>query len=262
MTLNIRTINSIIYSLIILFSVLLVPLPVICSDPSTALPQTNQPINPKSENLFNAPVTLLVGLSESELSYREISSLSGFELFSVPYRSDIKNLVEQIKPSQIVIKHPSGFAGLYTPEGQLVRGIQTVAGQEVSVNAGTLPPSIVQPEAADPVYENVYYPGANTGEIPHGALGYTPQPKGRNLKRHFLKLLTFTGLVPFQYPGYFRYFDTTQQQKLFPSLFFSNVQPAIGAAAQYADARLDSQEYANARTQPRDYMFQPVIEGY
>lgn len=248
--------------LFLITSLIIQPLPVISADPSATLPQTNQPIDPKKENLFSVPVTLLVGLSGSELSYREISSLSGFELFSVPYRSDIMSLVNQIKPSQIVIKHPSGFTGLYTPEGQLVRGVQTVAGQEVSVNAGTVPPSIIQPEVANPVYENVYYPGAQTGEIPHGGIGYTPQPRGRGLKRHLLKLLAFTGAVPFQYPGYFRFFDTLNQRNLVPSLLFPNAQLGIAAGAQYVDARLDSAEYADARTQPRDYMFQPVIEGY
>ena len=254
--------KSFVIVLLFAISILVQPMPVISSDSSTLLPQTNQPINVNKENLFDVPVTLLVGLSSSELSYREISALSGFELFTVPYRADIKNLVEQIKPSQIIIKHPSGFTGLYTPEGQLVRGIQTIAGLEVSVNTGTVPPSIIQPEVANPVYENVYYPGANTGEIPLGGVGYTPPPRGRGLKRHLLKLLTFTGILPFQYPGYFKDFGTTAQKQLVPSLLFPHIQGGIAAAAQYADAKLDAAEYENARTQPRDYMFQPVIEGY
>ena len=69
-------------------------------------------------------------------------------------------------------------------------------------------------------------------------------------------------MAPFQYPGYFKAYSTYSQEKLLPALALPNVPLAIGAAASYADAKLDAAEYNNARSQPRDYMFQPVIEGY
>lgn len=212
---------------------------------------------------FKAPVCLLVGLSGNELSYREISSLTGFELFSVPYRSDITTLVEQIKPTQVIIKHPSGFTGLYTTDGQLVRGIETlIGGTDTVLNPASMPPSIIQPQEANPMYENLYYPGSLTGSVPHGGVGYVEPPKGRNTFRHFLKLAALTGLVPFQYPGFFMAYSTYNQEKLFPALVLPNVPLAIGAAATYADAKLDEGTYQDARTQPRDYKFQPEIEGY
>ena len=211
---------------------------------------------------FNAPVCLLVGLNNNELSYREISNLSGFELFSVPYRSDIKTLVEQIKPTQVIIKHPSGFVGLYSVDGQLIRGVQAATGSEVAISPQAVPPSIIQPTDANPVYESVYYPGSQTGAIPHGGLSPASPPKGRGALRHFLKLTTLLSLAPFQYPGYFKAFSTYQQEKLLPALALPNLPVAIGAAATYADSKLDASEYENARSQPRDYMFQPVIEGY
>ena len=216
---------------------------------------------PSDIPIFNAPVCLLVGLNGAELSYREISSLSGFELFSVPYRSDIKTLVEQIKPTQIIISHPSGFVGLYSIDGQLVRGVQTVRDGAIAGVQGT-PPSIIQPTEANPVYENVFYPGSNTGAIPRGGLGYTAPPKGRGTARHLLKLTALLSLKPFQYPGYFMAFQTYDNEKLFPVLLLPQVPALIGAASTYADAKLDGNEYETARSQPRDYMFQPVIEGY
>ena len=218
-------------------------------------PSTNIPI-------FNSPTCLLVGLNSNELSYREISNLSGFELFNVPYRSDIKTLVEQIKPTQIIIKHPSGFIGLYSIDGQLIRGVQTTYENQVAIGGGAMPPSIIQPTEANPPYESQFYPGSATGSVSRGGVGYAPPPKGREVLRHFLKLASFLGLAPFQYPGYFNASRTYNQEKLLPALALPNVPVAIGAAATYADAKLDAAEYENVRNQPRDYMFQPVIEGY
>lgn len=214
--------------------------------------------------VFQNPVCLLVGISSNELSYRELSSLSGFELFNVPYRADLKTLIEQINPVQVIIKHPSGFIGLYTKEGELLRGVQASSGssQNLSVSPESVPPSIVQPVEANPIYENIYYPGSVTGAIPHGGLGYTEPPKGRGVFRHLLKLATLTGLVPFQYPGYFMAYNTYSEEKLFPALAFPNAPLAIGAAATIFDAKLDEAQYEQARSQPRDYNFQPVIEGY
>lgn len=212
--------------------------------------------------IFQNPVCLLVGLSSNELSYRELSGLSGFELFNVPYRADVKALVGQVKPVQIIIKHPSGFVGLYSPQGELLRGVQTTTGTDVTSGADVVPPSIIQPVEANPIYENVYYPGSVTGAIPHGGLGYTESPKGRGVFRHLLKLATLTGLVPFQYPGYFMAYNTYSEEKLFPALALPNAPLAIGAAASIFDAKLDEAQYEQARSQPRDYNFQPVIEGY
>lgn len=216
---------------------------------------------PSDIPIFNAPVCLLVGLNSTELTYREISSLSGFELFSVPYRSDIMLLIEQIKPTQVIIKHPSGFVGLYSTDGQLIRGIQVIRDNDFANSEGTTT-SIIQPTGANPMYENLFYPGSITGAIPHGGLGYTAPPKGRGTARHFLKLATLLGLRPFQYPGYFKAFQTYDKEKLFPALFLPQIPNVIGAIATYGDAKLDEGEYETYRAQPRDYMFQPVVEGY
>ncbi len=219
--------------------------------------------------IFSNPVTLLVGISSTELSYHEISNLSGFELFSVPYRSDTMLLVDQIMPSQVIIKHPSGFVGLYTIEGQLVRGIETTVSGQLVNSPESMPPSIIKPTEANPMYENVYYPGSVTGTIPHGGVGYTPPPKGRGVARSLLKLAAFTGIAPYAYPGYFdRYYAGGQlgfprPQSTLGGLFAVSAIPSgIAAAATYVDARFDANDYNNARAQPRDYMFQPVVEGY
>ena len=227
----------------------------------------NQRIETTQEDIpnFSSPVCLLVGLNSSELSYQEVSALSGFELFSVPYRSDIRTLVEQINPTHVIIKHPSGFVGLYLPGGQLVRGVQTSLSNQNNIVSQGVPSSILQPVEANPVYDGLYYPGSLTGGVPHGGIAYTTPPKGRNLKRHFLKLASLLSLVPYEYPGYFKVFQYAHGPKnslLFPYLVGSQVTPAIGAAASYADAKIDEAEYNDARTQPRDYKFQPVIEGY
>ncbi|MBI2995281.1 MAG: hypothetical protein HYY52_01035 [Candidatus Melainabacteria bacterium] len=213
---------------------------------------------------FKNPVCLLVGLSNNELSYREISSLSGFDFFSVPYRADIVALVQEIKPSQVIIKHPSGFVGLYSTEGQLIRGVETQGGSEISTYPNSEVPSIIQPpNSYNGYFQNVYYPGLETGSVPHGGVGYVQPPKGRNLPRHLLKLATLASFTVFQYPGYFNAFSGQNNKgSLFSSLLLPNIPIGISAAATYADSRFDETQYEQARTQPRDYMFQPVIEGY
>lgn len=215
---------------------------------------------------FNNPVCLLVGLNSSELSYHEVSSLSGFELFSVPYRSDIRALVEEINPSQIIIAHPSGFVGLYTSGGQLVRGVETTTRQhDITLFPNAVPPSIIQPQEANPIFENVYYPGAVTGQVPHGGLGYQAPPKGRSSLKNLLKIAAFGAIVPFQYPGYFtgtKLGVITEPSNVAASLFYQAIPSTISAASAYSDARFEASEYEFARTQPRDYHFQPVIDGY
>ena len=253
---------TIIFTIILVASFITVfSLPVL-SAPSTSEPVQRVETQPSDVPIFNAPVCLLVGLNSTELTYREISSLAGFELFSVPYRSDIKTLVEQIKPTQLIIKHPSGFVGLYSTDGQLVRGVQVVRDNEEFASGQGTPSSIIQPTDANPMYENVFYPGSATGAIPHGGLGYTTPPKGRGVARHLLKLATLLSLKPFQYPGYFKAYPTYKTEKLFPALALPQVPVAIGAISSYADAKLDEGEYESYKAQPRDYMFQPIIEGY
>lgn len=247
--------------LVIMLLSISISMPAFSEDPSV---EVNQRIETKNEDIpnFKGAVCLLVGLNSSELSYRELSGFSGFELFTVPYRSDVRELVTQIKPSQIVIKHPSGFVGLYTPDGQLIRGVQTTNGPEVARVPGAIPPSIVAPTDANSTFDSIYYPGAQAGGIAQGGLGFSPPPKGRNLKRHFLKLGALVGLAPFQYPGYFMAYHTYNQEKLLPALLLPQLPTAIGAVSSYADAKIDEGYYNQARPQPRDYMFQPVIEGY
>ena len=230
--------------------------------PPAPIEVDKEELQPDNVPAFHAPVCLLVGLNSKELSYSEISVLSGFELFSVPYRTDIQAVVEQIKPSQVIVRHPSGFVGLYTTDGELIRGIKTLRDYDVQTGYNATPPSILKPTEAHPMYENLYYPGALSGAIPHGGIGHASHPKGRGVGRHILKLTALLGLTPFQYPGYFMAYQTYDTEKLFPALVLPQVPTAIGAAATIIDSRYDQAEYGEVRSQPRDYMFQPIVEGY
>ena len=57
-------------------------------------------------------------------------------------------------------------------------------------------------------------------------------------------------------------YNTYDQENLFSALVLHNVPLAIGGAATFADSVLDQSDYENARVQPRDYKYQPEIEGY
>lgn len=222
-----------------------------------------QRIETKIEDIphFANPVVLLVGLDNKELTYREFSNLSGYDFFTVPYGTDTTNLVEQVKPNQVIVKHPSGFVGLYSPSGQLIRGVETISGnEEIAING--VPESIVKPGDSVP-FDMINYPGAFTGSVPQGGLGYVPPPTNPTLKRHILKTVSYGAIGSFQYPGFFKGldpFDSTTS--LLPSLIFPLAPNLISTVASYVDSKLDQQEYARVRTQPRDYKYQPEVEGY
>lgn len=228
-----------------------------------------QPVTEKKERIFKNPVCLLVGLSSNELSYREISGLSGFELFSVPYRFDINSLVEEIKPSQIIIRHQSGFVGLYTPGGQLIRGVQGIASADLASIPGSVPESIIQPSQANPLFDSVYYPGGTAaGSIASGGIGYNKQPTaGRGGKwRNLLKLASFGYIGIPMYPKYFygnaTITGTDRGDSIFGSLLLPALPNAVSALATYTDTKIEAAEYEQARSQPRDYKFQHETDGY
>lgn len=208
------------------------------------------------------PVVLLVGISNGELTYRELSSFTGFEFFTVPYGTDIMALTQRIQPSQIIIRHPSGFTGLYTVNGQLVRGVETTIANEYQI-AGTNP-SIIKPADANTSYRRMQYPGGATGSVPHGGLGYVPPKSGTNSSRnHFAMIVTNSAVVPFQYPGYFRNLNVLDGEANLFRFLLSPIAPAIVlTAANYVQAMSEQKGYDEAITQPRDYMFQPELEGY
>lgn len=252
--------QNIITVILIIVAALFLAVPNVCAQVNV---QQRIESTPSDIPSFDRPIALLVGLHSKDLAYNEISALSGFEFLTVPYRSNIEELISQVNPAQIIIKHPSGFVGLYDQRGELVRGIQTINQGDINtayVNA--TPPSIVQPVQAASPYSQLITHGSLTGSVPHGGLGYKAPPKGRGVLRHLLKLGALTGLVPFQYPGYFNAYSTYNTEKLVPSLLLPQVPLAIGAVSTIADAKLDEAEYDYARSQPRDYKFQPVIEGY
>lgn len=241
--------------------VLFLPISSFAYDGFEPQPLPPQPITEYKEPMFKNPVCLLVGINSNELSYREISNLSGFELFSVPYRSDIHSVVDQIKPSQVIIKHPSGFVGLYTISGQLIRGVQPVAQAESSTILGSIPQSIIQPLEANPTYESIYYPGIESGAIANGGVGYNKQPVGRgNFWRNLLKIVSFGYMVPFQYPVFYNGFPN--RSSIAGSLIVPAIPSGISALATYADSKFEAADYNAARSQPRDYKFQPEVEGY
>jgi hypothetical protein len=240
--------------------------------PDESLTEDNQmpevkPVTEKKERIFKNPVCLLVGINSNELSYRELSGLSGFELFSVPYRSDIKSIVEEINPSQVIIKHQSGFVGLYTPAGQLIRGVQGVASSDLTSIPGAVTQSIIQPAEANPLFDSVYYPGGiPSGSIASGGVGYNKQPTGKGgVWRNLLKLASFGYIGIPMYPRYFygkTNFIGSDTGSIFGSLILPAVPNAVSALATFADNKIDAAEYDQARAQPRDYKFQHETDGY
>ena len=76
----------------------------------------------------NQYVILLVGLKQHELSHNELGILQGKKVIEVIRTGNWIDAVGKAEAQEIIVRHNSGFAGLYTPAGDLVRPIELADG--------------------------------------------------------------------------------------------------------------------------------------
>lgn len=84
---------------------------------------------PHSIGLSNESyVLLLVGVKQHELAHNEMGLLNGKKVVEVIRTGNWVDAVEKAQAQEVIVKHNSGFAGLYTPAGDLVRPIELADG--------------------------------------------------------------------------------------------------------------------------------------
>ena len=85
--------------------------------------------HPHSIGLSNDQyVILLVGLKQHELAHNELGILRGKKVIEVIRRGNWVDAVKKTEAQEVLVRHNSGFAGLYTPAGDLVRPIELADG--------------------------------------------------------------------------------------------------------------------------------------
>jgi hypothetical protein len=85
--------------------------------------------HPHSIGLSNDQfVILLVGLKQYELAESERTMLHGKKIVEVIRAGNWVDAVGKAEAKEIIVRHNSGFAGLYTPAGNLVRPVELADG--------------------------------------------------------------------------------------------------------------------------------------
>jgi hypothetical protein len=92
------------------------------------------------------PVTLLVGLKAFELAQQEAPTIAGRKIIEINRTGNWVDAVKKTHAQQIIVKQNSGFVGLYTREGALIRAIE--------MQDGSNP---IQQEAMAPLVEEYQY---------------------------------------------------------------------------------------------------------
>lgn len=164
---------------------------------------------------------LLVGVNPDELSDYEHKILQGKRIIEIPYSLDWHKSLDNNHADEIVLKQNSGFVGLYTPGGSLVRPIDLQGGNPYLEHNPTPPmytPVGHQMEwdqvgyatggRADPfkpVTSKIYPQDGSKLAAGYGYNSQLDQPRIFK-KSSFIDLLNFVPIdtvTPFNYPGTF-----------------------------------------------------------
>ena len=73
-------------------------------------------------------VILLVGIKQHELAHNEMGLLNGKKVVEIYRTGNWVDAVEKVEAKEVIVKYDSGFAGLYTPAGDLIRPIELADG--------------------------------------------------------------------------------------------------------------------------------------
>ncbi|MDA0772079.1 MAG: hypothetical protein O3C63_03955 [Cyanobacteria bacterium] len=164
---------------------------------------------------------LLVGLNADELADYEHKILQDKRIIEIPYSLNWHNSLENNHADEIVLKQNSGFVGLYTPGGSLVRPID-IAGGNPYLENNPVPPintsvghhmewnqvGYATGGRADPYKPITSLIDPQDGSRLAAGYGYNThidQPKIFK-KNTFIDLLNFVPIdtvTPFNYPGTF-----------------------------------------------------------
>lgn len=210
---------------------------------------------------------LLVGIKPNELSLNEQMHLSGKEVIEVPFNNHWQDSIQKYQAQEIILKQPSGFTGLYMPNGHIVR----VVDLKIRPNHPyyNTPPAPAVRNLQPKHWKQLGY---NTGgrRDPYRAQavdrhaklapgwGYNRDLNPPKTKRQvFLDFLAYSPLdpaTPFNYPGTFDALNLS-------GVYLTGSLPHIGGLIQETQrAKANQQRYNELlkQTPQNDYTEQPV----
>lgn len=223
-------------------------------------------------NLDGSEVLILVGIEAKEIADHERDIFQGKKVFEIPKSSDWQNKITSMGASEVIVKQSTGFVGLYSASGFLIKPI--VTNDQMMNPAGTNPgPSYPDPNQRLTYEEYVYNPYL-TGGIPNPyalpptaepnnnarlapGWGYNSQvnkpPSKRSVVMDFLNFVPIDTMTPLNYPGYF-------DQRNLTTAYGLGVIPHIGGLiARTRRAKADQSDYQYYKAQgPGDFIEYPV----
>lgn len=223
-------------------------------------------------NLDNSKVLLLVGTRAQEIADNERSIFQGKKVVEVPKTDNWQKNISALNANEVIVKQNTGFVGLYSASGFLIRPIQTVEDQYNNNTIGS------GPSYPDPVqrmtYQQFVYDPYSTGGLQNPyALPPTSEPRNyarlapgwgyntevekpkskRSIVMDFLDFVPIDTVTPLNYPGYF-------DQRGLTTAYGLGVIPHVGGlVARVARANKDQNDYEYYRAQgPSDTAEYPV----
>ncbi|MDD9899102.1 MAG: hypothetical protein OXU45_08920 [Candidatus Melainabacteria bacterium] len=219
---------------------------------------------------------LLVGLTADELANHELKLLKGKKIIEVPYTLNWRNTLQNTQADEVLLRQNSGFVGLYTPGGSLVRPVDIEAGNPYSEQNPAPPETVQAPHQAefsqigystggriDPYQPQAYaYEPKDNSKLAAG-YGYNPQVEQPKVfkKSSWVDLLNFVpidAVTPLNYPGTF-------DQTGIGTAYTLGALPHIGGAvAQWRRAKSEKEnfDYYQQQQPPTHSALPPTYHPY
>ncbi len=218
----------------------------------------------------NLMVILFVGVSANELAEHEKKLLRGKKVIEIEKTDNWEKSIINTSAQEVVVRQNTGFVGLYTPNGSLVKGLDLIgapnpylANQPIPTPVQSMVYQDVDKQGyttggrIDPYQPLVIYEPKNNARLSAG-WGYNSQlDQPKTYKRSaivdFLNFAPIDAVTPFNYPGTF-------DQVSIPAAYGLGVLPHIGglfAARRRAKAEQQNFEYYQRQGAP-DYLEEPV----
>lgn len=224
----------------------------------------------------NQLTILLVGVAADELAEYELKVLKGKRIIEIPSSQNWRTTLENTHADEILLKQNSGFVGLYTPGGSLVRAIDLEGGNPY-LEKNPLPPDHMQISHEIEFGQIGYSTGGRVD--PYQPLGYHSEQKdetklapgyGYNSqidqpkvfsRSSWMDLLNFVPIdvvTPFNYPG------TFDQHGIGAAYTLGAIPHIGGAVAEWRKAKADKGnfDYYQQQQPPNHVEYPPVYQRF
>lgn len=216
----------------------------------------------------NDRIILLVGIKATELAIEETSMLHGKKIIEISSSDNILDSIKNTNAEEVILRQSSGFVGLYSRNGILIRSINLLDGSNPVQKISSSPyQSLMYRDQRDYNYpvgskidpyqaETLVYPKNNHANLSPG-WGYNSQIKYPSSKRSaivsFLNFAPLDTVTPLNYPGYF------DQSGLTFAYGFGVIPHIGGLIANLARSNAEKKDYEYYKTQqPPNYIEAPT----